>query len=621
MYILYDKCIAFYSEIYIKMSSIKNNIKCQFNFAKDIFWLFGIVWKKYKLSIVLLVIVSTLIALVSLFQAFSNGYLVDVIVNAVKHQDRNINIILAFILVGASLIVPSFLYIIQNFLERRVYFFLTKTFDLMLIEKRIDLDIQQYEDSEFNNFVNRVNEKGIFIIGNFLTNLFFDYQSIITVIFSSFIIARQSLTIFFIIFIFSMPELIVSMIYGKRGWYIWGDVVDAEDRRKYWSIKGFVESLSSLTEIKLFGLRKKFTNLIDNSISKVEEKQNQNERSYLIKKVFTTILSQTVLLGTVIFFVEEAIAGRIEVGTVIFLFGGMVGFQNSLTALFTSIGKQQEDRLYIHDVSTFLKTKSIIKDGTENLHLDICPEIQFENVSFSYPNTQRKVFESLSLTIKPGEKLALVGLNGAGKTTLIKLLCRFYNPQEGKVLIDKKDLKDIKIHSWYDKIGILFQDFAKFDFPKVGDLVSFGRVEEEYNKDKVIDSIKKADAVFVESWNNKYDQQLGKTFKDGIEPSGGQWQKLAIARLFYRDSKILILDEPTSSVDASAEAKIFESLEALPKDKTVILISHRFSTVRNADRIVVINEGKVIENGTHEELVAINGEYAKLFNLQAEGYK
>ena len=591
------------------------------NFAKDISWLFKIVWKKNSVIFVILLIISSCIALVSLFQAYANGVLINTIVNSIGHVVDNKAVILSLVLLGTSLIIPSFLYILQNFFSKRVYFFLSKHFDLLMAEKRIDVDVQQYEDKEFNNFVNRVNQRGTHVISNIITDLFYDYQSVITVVFSSLVIARQSLMIFVFIFLSSIPQLIISSSYGKRGWYIWGDDINAEERRKFWSVRWFIESLPSLTEIKLFSLGKFFVGKINDFITGVEKKQLKNEEKYLYQQIFSTILSQGTLLFSIIYFTKQAILGNMQAGMVIFLFGGMVGFQNSITALFSSIGRQQEDRLYIHDLSTFLKMKVKIVDGSHKLVTENTPEIIFENITFAYPEAKKKVYESLSLRIPPGEKLAIVGLNGAGKTTLIKLLCRFYDPDKGKVLIDGMDLKTIKRDSWYQNVGILFQDFAKFDFPTVGELISFGDVKKPYNEKRVISSAKSADAHFIDKWDDKYNQQLGKIFKDGIEPSGGQWQKLGIARLFYRDPKVWILDEPTSSIDADAEAKIFKSLAALPKEKTVILISHRFSTVRTADRIIVIDEGKVIEDGKHEDLIELNGEYARLFNLQAKGYK
>ncbi len=600
---------------------IKKQISHWGNFIDDILWLFKIVWKKHFIVLSALFIVSVGIASITLFQAYANSVLVNTIVDSINGIiDRRV-VFLSLLLVGVSLIIPSFLYLFQSYFERQVYFFLSKYFDIILEEKRVHLDISQYENSQFNNFVNRVNEKGPYVIGNLITNLFYDFQSFVTVVFSSIIIARQSVTIFVIIFVSAIPTFIIGTKYGKSGWYIWGDDANSEERRKYWSIKSYIKSLSSLTEIKLFDLGKIFVNKISTFVERIEKLQKKNEKANLIRQIFVSIFTQGILFGAVLYFVNQAILGQISVGSVIFLFGAMVGFQNSISALFSSIGRQEEDRLYINDLTKFMKMRPEMHDGKYELELVTSPEIVFDNISFSYPNSEKSIYESFSLKINSGEKLAIVGLNGAGKTTLIKLLCRFYDPTKGSVLVDGKDLRTIKKDSWYKNVGVLFQDFARFNFTTVGELVSFGDVKKAYSEQEVIDSIEKSDAQFVKDFKNSYNQQLGKEFKDGAEPSGGQWQKLAIARLFYRNPKVWILDEPTSAIDADAESKIFESLANLPKDKTVILISHRFSTVRTADRIVVIDEGKVRENGTHEELMSLNGEYARLFNLQAEGYK
>ncbi len=600
----------------------KENKPRQWNtFLKDVLWMLDFVWKKHFFVLFTLFIASTGIALVSLFQAFSNGFLINTIVSSISHGLDSKSVTISLVLVGLSLLIPGFLYITQNFFQKKTFFFLSKHFDLMIENKRINLDILQYENSEFNNLVNRANEKGVYVMSNLLTNLFYDYQSIITVIFSSIIIARQSIFIFIAIFAASIPDLIISAKYGRDSYYIWGNNINVEDRRKYWAMRSHTRDISGLTEIKLFGLGKNFIEKMRIFLEDVEQKQQINEKNNFKYRFLSIFLSQGVLLITIIFFTREAIYGNIPVGNIIFLFGGMVGFQNSVSALFNSIGKQKEDRMYLHDLIEFLKTEGEMIDGTEKIELSTSPEIRFENITFSYPKNKKKIYESLSFTISPGEKIAIVGLNGAGKTTLVKLLCRFYDPQKGNIFINGKDLKSIKRDSWYENMGVLFQDFAKFQFTNVGETISFGNVEEKYDEKKAIHAAHKADAKFIEHWQNKYEQQLGKEFKDGVEPSGGQWQKLALARMFYRDPKIWVLDEPTSAIDADAESKIFESLSKLPKDKTVILISHRFSTVRTADRIVVIDEGKIRENGTHEELMELNGEYARLFNLQAEGYK
>jgi len=213
-----------------------------------------------------------------------------------------------------------------------------------------------------------------------------------------------------------------------------------------------------------------------------------------------------------------------------------------------------------------------------------------------------------------------VGINGAGKTTLVKLLCRIYDPTEGQILVDGRDLKELDIDSWLHAIGVLFQDYSAYQM-KVSEAIALGRSDEPVDMDRVKWAAQGSEAAeFIDEWEDGYDQMLGKQFEGGIDPSKGQLQKLALARALYRNPAILVLDEPTASVDAESEAKIFARLEALPKDKTVILISHRFSTVRTADKILVLKDGAVHELGSHAELMEKDGTYAKLFRLQAKGY-
>ena len=226
-----------------------------------------------------------------------------------------------------------------------------------------------------------------------------------------------------------------------------------------------------------------------------------------------------------------------------------------------------------------------------------------------------------NLVIEKGEKVALVGENGAGKTTIIKLLLRFYDVTEGEILLNGVDIKEIDLETWHEMVGALFQDFIKYQFT-FEENVYFGDSKKNGDLEALKGAIKKSGAdSYVEDLPKGINQTLGKMFEGGIDLSGGQWQKLALARAFLKDAPILILDEPTSAIDAKAEYEIFEKVQKLQKDKTVIIISHRFSTVRNADRILVLDEGKIIEEGDHKTLMKKNGLYAELFNIQAQGYK
>jgi ATP-binding cassette, subfamily B, bacterial len=242
-------------------------------------------------------------------------------------------------------------------------------------------------------------------------------------------------------------------------------------------------------------------------------------------------------------------------------------------------------------------------------------------ISPIYPGASNKILNKFSITINPGDKIALVGENGAGKSTIIKLLARFYDVSAGEILLDGTNIKDVNLESWYRYLGVLMQDFNKYEDP-VKDNIYFGKVNEHYSLQEIITASNLAGShSMINKLDKGYEQMLGRMFEGGIELSGGQWQKIALARAFFRNAPVLVLDEPTASIDAKAESEIFSRVEKLSKDKTVIIISHRFSTVRNADKIYVIENGKISEEGTHEELLKLNGQYAMMFKLQAKGYQ
>ena len=248
--------------------------------------------------------------------------------------------------------------------------------------------------------------------------------------------------------------------------------------------------------------------------------------------------------------------------------------------------------------------------------------LEFRNVSFSYPGASKKALDNISLRIRPGESLALVGENGSGKTTLIKLLTRLYDPTEGQILLDGLDLQNWDVEALRQRIGVIFQDFGRYQF-SVGENIGAGDVRHIADSERWEKAAETGmAATFIQDMPKGYQTQLGRWFKDGRELSGGQWQKIALSRAFMRsDADILVLDEPTAAMDASSEAAVFEHFRTASGDKMTILISHRFSTVRAAAQIIVIHDGKILERGDHESLLAEDGQYAHLFRLQARGYQ
>ncbi|GAB2649767.1 ABC transporter ATP-binding protein [Emticicia sediminis] len=376
-------------------------------------------------------------------------------------------------------------------------------------------------------------------------------------------------------------------------------------------------------EVKLFGLSdfiiERFRNLSGRYFK-------ENKKLAIERASWGSLL---VAIGTLGYFgaytliIVETIKGIVTIGSLTFLAGSFRQLKSLLEGILGRFTSISQGALYLNDLFEFYQIEpQIISPTQPNPFPNPIKEgFRFENVGFKYPNSDKWANRNLNFTLNVGEKLALVGENGSGKTTLVKLLARLYDPDEGRILLDGVDLKDYNLAELREHIGVIFQDFQKFNFT-AGDNIAVGDIEsrEELPELERAAHQSLADTV-IEKLPLKYEQPLGRKFAKGIELSGGEWQKVALARAYLREAEVLILDEPTAALDARAEYEVFRRFAELTKGKTAILISHRFSTVRMADRILVLDKGNLLEIGTHEELLAKNGRYAELFYLQAEGYK
>ncbi|MCL4392788.1 ABC transporter ATP-binding protein/permease [Patescibacteria group bacterium] len=422
-----------------------------------------------------------------------------------------------------------------------------------------------------------------------------------------------------IIIIALIPYIIYEINFSKISWGIWSESTDYRDH--YFSVVEIFRR-DNAQELKIH----KSGEYLKNKVTTLNDERYKREMDLTKKRsrfnIFGSFIDTVIYVLSSLYIVYKALIGVIPIGSVVTFFSILANYISSVQFLTGSFIELYELGLFLDDIHNYLDFK--LDDEMVNGEIKIKDnkqhKIEFKNVYFKYPKSKRYIFKNLSLTINPGEKIAIVGDNGAGKTTFINLLCRFYTANKGEILIDGVNINDIDILSWYDNLGVLFQDYIKYRF-SVNENIRLGDIfKKNSDQNDIIEAAKKAQAhVFIEKFKDQYDTVLSRKGQGTI--SGGEWQKLALSREFFRDPTILILDEPTSNLDVKSEDNIFRIIEDTSKDKTVILISHRFSTVRNVDRIFVFEKGEILEEGSHQDLMNLKGKYFTLFNIQAKGYK
>lgn len=491
---------------------------------------------------------------------------------------------------------------------------------VMLIEKAATLDLSMFEDPEFYDKMERARRQTTSRV-SLMSQVLSQLQDTITILFlgAGLVVFEPILIVLLIIAV--IPNFLSEAYFSRTGYSLvrsW-----TAERRELDYIRYIGASDVTAKEVKIFNLAgflaKRFEKLADLYY-------RANKKLAVKRTLWGTILhmlSDTAYYGAYVFIIIRTVGGFLTVGDLTFLSGSFNRLRNQLQTMLTRFNRITESAMYLQDYFDFMAIEPSIQN-TESA--EVAPEkietgFVFENVGFQYPGSEQWAVRHLSFELRKGEKLALVGENGAGKTTIVKLLARMYDPTEGRILLDGVDIRQFGLESYRKRIGVIFQDFVRFALT-ASENIAIGSIDLKAEEKRIIDSAEKslADPV-IQNLPDQYEQMLGKRFAGGVELSGGEWQKVALARAYMRDAQLVILDEPTAALDARAEFEVFQRFAELTLGKTAVLISHRFSTVRMADRILVLKNGEMEEIGDHETLLSNRGLYAELFELQAEGYK
>lgn len=497
---------------------------------------------------------------------------------------------------------------------------LTMSSSIRLMEHAATLDLEDFEDAEFQDKLERARRQAsgrMTLMGLLFTQM----QNLVTVatfaaglvIFNPWLILLLALAL--------IPAFIGEAHFNAQTYSL--DFGRTPERRELDYVRQTAASVESAKEVKIFGLNGFLT---DRYRELSESFYTASRKIAQQRAIWGGVLTALGTLGyyaAYAWIIAGTLAGQLTLGDLTFLSGSFLRLRGLLEGLLTSFSSTAAQALYLDDLFSFFEVQPEILSAPDALPFPhpIRQGFVFENVGFRYPGAERWAVRGLNFTLQAGETLALVGENGAGKTTLVKLLARLYDPDEGRITLDGEDLRQYDLDGLRGAMGVIFQDFMRYNL-SAADNIAVGRIEDRDNRPRIIDAARRslADQV-IEGLPKQYDQMIGKRFRNGVELSGGEWQKLAIARAYMRGAEVLILDEPTAALDARSEFEVFQRFKELSAGKTAILISHRFSSVRMADRILVLAGGRVESAGTHAELLAQSGRYAELFELQAAGYR
>jgi ATP-binding cassette subfamily B protein len=582
------------------------------------------VWQANRTATVGLGFLTLAGALLPATQAWVGKLIVDGVVASIRtgHNPEQIRTIFYYLVLELMLfLLSTALNHARRLIQQLIQLQLANRIRGEVIAKALTLDLAFFEHPDYYDRLQNARREGGYKPVELINDTFQIVQNTITLISFAVLLLRFSPWLVVILLATSIPSFIAETRFSEQGFRLL--TRRAPETRQINYLARLLTEDSAAKEVKLFNLG---GTLLARYLA-LFEKFFQEDKSLAVRRAavgFSLGLVATLgFYGSYAWIVWHTVQGHISLGDMTLYLSIFRQGQSTFQSILAAVGSIYENNLFMANLFDFLEQKPQmgVQSPPTNLLVPLRSGIEFRDVGFRYPDSEDWVVRHIDLKIHPGEKIALVGHNGAGKTTLIKLLSRLYDPTEGVILMDGVDIREIAPLQLRQKIGVIFQDFVRYHLP-VSENIGFGQIEAADQMDKIIEAARKSGADgIIEQLPEGYGTMLGRWFHGGHELSLGQWQRIALARAFMRDAEILVLDEPTASLDAQTEYEIFRHFQELTERKMAILISHRFSTVRMADRIVVIQGGRITEIGSHQELLGREGLYARLFSMQAEGYR